>query len=165
MTLFNEMPADAKVWIYAANRILTDTEAIDIQKAGDDFTQSWTAHQNQLKAEFAILHNTFFVFMVDENVNEVSGCGIDKSVHFMQEMDKKYNLDAFNRLSIELWQNNTVVLTNKQKLSVMLQENAANAQTIIFNKTVTYKKQFDAEFQLKLDKSWVYPQLMATITA
>jgi hypothetical protein len=66
------------------------------------------------------------VFMVNENMNEVSGCGIDKSVHFMQEIDKKYNLDAFNRLRIELWQNNAVVITNKQKLSVMLQENCAN---------------------------------------
>jgi hypothetical protein len=165
MTMFNEMPSDAKVWVYAANRILTDAETLDIQSAGNDFTRSWTAHQNQLKAAFIILHNTFMVFMVDENVNEVSGCGIDKSVHFMQEIDKKYNLDAFNRLRIELWQNNAVVITNKQKLSVMLQENAANAQTIVFNKTVTTKEQFDSGFQIPLDKSWVYPQIMALTTA
>jgi hypothetical protein len=165
MTMFNEMPSDAKVWIYAADRILTESETLDIQNAGNDFTRSWTAHQNQLKAEFAILHNTFMVLMVDENMNEVSGCGIDKSVHFMQEIDKKYNLDAFNRLRIELWQNNAVVITNKQKLSVMLQENTANTQTIVFNKTVTTKEQFDSGFQIPLDKSWVYPQIMALTTA
>lgn len=162
MTLYTEMPPESKVWVYAANRILTDQELSAIKEAGDTFTRSWTAHNQQLKASFTILHNVFMIFMVDENHNEVSGCGIDKSVHFMQDLDKTYQLDVFNRLRLELWQNESVIITNKQKLSVMLQEGAVNEQTLFFNKTLTTKKQFDEQFQIPLSESWVFPSLIAS---
>jgi hypothetical protein len=160
-TLINEMPSEAKVWIYGANRVLTNAEVAEITDIGNSFTQTWTAHQQQLKATFAILHNVFMVVMVDERHNAVSGCGIDKSVHLMQDIDKQYQLDLFNRLRIELWQANQVVLTNKQKLSVMLQEGTVNEQTFVFNKSISTKAQFDTSFQIPLSESWVFPSLMA----
>lgn len=161
--MYTEMPDEAKVWVYAANRILTETEQAEIEAAGKTFTQSWTAHNQQLKASFTILHGVFLVMMVDENLNEVSGCGIDKSVHFMQDLDKTYQLDIFNRLRLELWQNDGVMILNKQKLSAMLQEGTVNEQSIVFNKTVTTKKQFDEQFQLPLSRSWVFPSLAASV--
>lgn len=163
MTLYTDMPRDSKVWVYAANRILTEQELTEINLAGNDFTRSWTAHNQQLKASFTIFHNVFMVFMVDENHNEVSGCGIDKSVHFMQDLDKRYQLDVFNRLRLELWQNNSVIITNKQKLSVMVQEGTVNEQTLFFNKNISTKKQFDEQFQIPLSESWVFPSLVAGI--
>ena len=158
---FDQMPINAKVWIYAANRILTQAEQTDITAKAYVFVSGWTAHQQQLKASFAILNNVFLIVSVDENYNEVSGCGIDKSIHFMQEIDKDYALNLFNRLQIELLVDGETILTNKQKLAVMLQEGEANAQTIMFNKTVTNKKDFDQQFQSTLDKSWVYPGLVS----
>lgn len=159
MTVFDQMPPDARVWIYAANKKLTPAEQADITAKADAFTAQWTAHQNQLKASFAILHNVFLVLMVDENFNEVSGCGIDKSVHFIQDIDREYNLNLFNRLQIELLVNDEVILTGKQKLSVMLQEGQVNAQTTMFNKNITDKHTFDTQFRLPLGKSWIYPAI------
>jgi hypothetical protein len=156
------MPEESKVWVYAANRILTEAEQAEIEASGNDFVRSWTAHNQQLKASFTILHGVFMVLMVDENYNEVSGCGIDKSVHFMQDLDKKYQLDIFNRLRLELWQNNSVLILNKQKLSVMMQDGEVNEQSILFNKSVTTKKQFDEQFEIPLVQSWVFPSLMAS---
>jgi hypothetical protein len=101
------------------------------------------------------------IFVVDKTLSEISGCGIDKSVHFIQDIEKKYNLDMFNRLRIELWQNNQIVLTNKQKLSVMLQEGTVNEQTLVFNKTATTLKQFNGSFQIPLGQSWVFPSITA----
>lgn len=155
---FDEMPASSRVWVYAANRKLTPTEVGELERRGQDFVKGWTAHQQQLKASFAILHNIFVVIAVDENINEVSGCGIDKSIHFMQEMDAAYNLNCFNRLQVELLLENEVLLTNKQKIAVMLQEGAVNNQTKVFNKTVTTKAMFDSEFLISLEHSWVFPQ-------
>jgi hypothetical protein len=159
--LFEQMPATAKLWIYASNRKLTAAEQETILAKGAQFVTGWTAHQQQLKAAFTILHDVFLVVAVDENYNEVSGCGIDKSVHFMQEIDREYNINLFNRLQIELFVGNELLLTNKQKLSVMLQQGAVNEQTLVFNKTVTDKDSFDKYFQKTLGQSWVYPSLKA----
>jgi hypothetical protein len=165
MTAFDQMPPDAKVWVYAANRKLTSTEQADITSKANAFTDNWTAHQNQLKAAFAILHDVFLVLMVDVHFNEVSGCGIDKSIHFVQQIDREYNINLFNRLQIELLVNDEVILTGKQKLSVMLQEEQVNEQTITFNRNVTDKHTFDTEFRLPLGKSWVYPAIRPVPTS
>jgi hypothetical protein len=154
--LFEQIPDSAKIWIYASNRPLTITEQSDIQQLGVAFVETWTAHQQQLKASFIILHNVFLILAIDESYNEVSGCGIDKSIHFIQEVDKKYSLNLFDRLQIELWQNTDVIMTNKQKLSVMLQEGVVNEQSIVFNKTITTKKELEASFMIPLGLSWVY---------
>ena len=161
---FEQMPANAKLWIYASNRKLTPTEQEAILAKGAQFVTSWTAHQQQLKAAFTILHDVFLIVAVDENYNEVSGCGIDKSVHFIQEIDREYAINLFNRLQIELFVNDELLLTNKQKLSVMLQEGAVNEQTPVFNKTVTDKDSFDKYFQKTLGQSWVYPSIKALQT-
>ncbi len=157
---FDQMPDNARVWVYAANRTLSQTEQTEITAKAGAFVSGWTAHQQQLKASFAILNNVFLVIAVDENFNEVSGCGIDKSVHFMQEIDRAYNLNLFNRLQVELLIDGETILTNKQKLAVMLQEGKVNAQTIMFNKAINTKRDFDQQFQSTLDKSWVYPSLL-----
>jgi hypothetical protein len=159
MTAFEQMPPDAKVWIYAANRKLSPSEQEIITRKGHEFTTGWTAHNNQLRAEFAILHDVFLVLMVDVHFNEVSGCGIDKSVHFMQAIDREHDLNLFNRLQVELLVNGEVLLTGKQKLSVMLQDGAVNEQTVTFNKNLVDKHAFDTQFQITLSQSWVYPSI------
>ena len=159
---FDEMPSTSRVWVYAANRKLTEAEQLEITQRGQSFVTGWTAHQQQLKASFTVLHNVFVVIAVDEQMNEVSGCGIDKSIHLMQEIDAAYNLNLFNRLQVELLLNTDVVLTNKQKTAVMLQEGSVNDQTKVFNKTVTTKESFDSEFLIPLGRSWIYPQQIAS---
>jgi hypothetical protein len=96
---------------------------------------------------------------VDEGYNEVSGCGIDKSMHFVQQLEKTYNLSLFNRMQLELWQHEQVLLTNKQHLSVMIQAGLASKQSLIFNKTILTKAEFDHHFLIPLEQSWVFPSL------
>lgn len=153
------MPPSAKVWIYACNRMLTPTEIAAITQAGKEFTASWTAHQQLLSASFDILHNLFLVIGVNEEVAEVSGCGIDKSVHFITQIDKQYNLGLFNRMQLELKLNDTVVPMSKQELSARWQQGSVNRQTIVFNKTLQTKQEFDSQFEQKLHQSWVYKSL------
>jgi hypothetical protein len=77
----------------------------------------------------------------------------------MQQIDREHDLNLFNRLQVELMVNDEVILTGKQKLSVMLQEGQVNEQTPMFNKNITDKQTFDARFLLPLSQSWVYPSI------
>lgn len=153
------MPQTAKVWIYAANRRLNQADKAAIAQAGQDFAATWTAHQQLLSASFDILHDLFLVIAVNEEVAAVSGCGIDKSVHFITEINNHYNLDLFNRTQLELWLNEQAVPMSKHELSVRWQQGNVNAQTIVFNKTVQTKSDFDKQFMQTLDQSWVYKSL------
>jgi len=157
ISAFKQMPPLAKLWVYAANRKLTDQEQVQIMLDGESFISEWTAHQQQLKASFGIVYDTFIVICVDENYNQVSGCGIDKSVHFLQQLEIKYQLDLFNRMQIELWLDENVLMINKQKLAAMIQAGTANDKTQMFNKRITTKQEFDVQFLITVDQSWLYP--------
>jgi hypothetical protein len=161
---FLDMPPQARLWVYAANRVLKTNEQQEIKAAAQQFINNWTAHQKELKAAFDIYEGIFLIIAVDEHFNEVSGCGIDKLVHFMQEIDKLYNLNLFNRLQIEMQlPDGTIQLTNKQQLSVIWQNNQVNKHTLFFNKMVTNKADFDTHFKQPLSKSWVFQSIKTAL--
>ncbi len=151
------MPPNAKVWIYASDKIISPTTLTIINQKVAPFIQNWTAHQNQLKAEFAVLFNCFLVFMVDEGVHEISGCGIDKLTHLIREIDAEANLNLFNRMGVQLLENNEVTcMTKAGFLNKMASQDLSNSKA--FNNQVNIKKQFDLEWVTPLENAWYYPK-------
>lgn len=159
---FENMPDNAKAWVYAANRNLTPEEQEIIHARANTFVTNWTAHQQQLKASFDLLHNLFLVVMADENFNKVSGCGIDKSIHFMKELENELNINLFNRLQVELMRGNDVIVTTKSDVSRLYQQKEINAETPFFNKNITTKKEFDNNFVIPLHQSWIFQSIQKT---
>lgn len=158
--VFTSMPADARVWVYASSRKLSAAETTAIKAKADAFVTGWTAHQLQLRASFDILFDTFLVFMVDENVNAVSGCGIDKSVNFVKELEQETGITFFNRLQIEyLAENGELVTGNKQSVIEAYNNGNINDDTRFINKNVLTKAAFDSSFIIPFKQSWVYQQV------
>ncbi|MFZ4798886.1 MAG: hypothetical protein ACOYMA_15405 [Bacteroidia bacterium] len=154
---FNQMPPNAKVWIYASDRSISPSQLAIINQKTVPFIQNWTAHQNQLKAEFAVLFHCFLVFMVDEGVHEISGCGIDKLTHLIREIDTETNLNLFNRMGVQLLENNEVIgMTKAEFLSKMATHDLSNTKA--FNNQVTNKTQFDLEWIIPTENAWYYPK-------
>src|SRR6202000_155504 len=91
---------NSRVWIYQADRKLTDAEATEIQQYLSQFAQQWTAHNHQLKAKGEVRYNRFLILVVDETQAGASGCSIDKSVHFMQEIEKRFGINLFDRFNL-----------------------------------------------------------------
>jgi hypothetical protein len=159
---FSELPPTARIWVYASNREFTEQERSQINELGANFVAQWTAHQQQLRAAFTIEQGVFLMLGVDENLNDASGCSIDKSVHFMQHLEQTFSIRLFDRMQLELLLGGNVLLVNKQKLAAMVQEGSVNEQSTVFNKMVTTKEDFDREFLIPLNKSWVYPAIVAS---
>src|SRR6187401_1503982 len=94
----NKLPMDSRIWIYQANRELTEGEINQVNETTCEFVESWTAHDKDLMASFEIRYNRFLILMVDEKSAGASGCSIDKSVHFVKSLEKKFNIDFFDRM-------------------------------------------------------------------
>lgn len=158
---FDQLPPDARVWVYASNRPLTEEEQQIILAEATAFTDGWTAHQVPLKASFRIVNGIFLLFGVDVGHHEVSGCGIDKSVHLVQKWEKELGLSLFNRMQLEYEQDGIIhLLAGKARLAALLAEGTINDDTLFFDKTVSTVAQLAGSFRIPLRKSWVYPQLV-----
>src|SRR5690349_2707845 len=98
LTDFNQMPSDARVWVYQCNKELTDAEVKSIKEKTAVFTEQWTAHKQQLRAGFDVRYNRFLIITIDEKQAMASGCSIDASVHFIQSLEKDLNVSFFDRM-------------------------------------------------------------------
>ena len=156
---FNLLPPDARVWVYAAGRPLNEAELATIKAEAFEFTNNWTAHQVPLKASFEIVDGVFLLFGVDVAHHEISGCGIDKSVHLVQKWEQLFNLGLFNRMQLEYRMNEQVYVTNKSGLANAMQQHVVNDETPVYNKAVTTVGELRTRFLIPLKESWVYPQL------
>lgn len=151
---YNEMPDDARVWIYQSNIELSDDESEEINQSADDFIQRWTAHGSLLRAAFDIFYNRFLVFFVDEKQAMASGCSIDKSVKFIQEIEKAYELSLFDRLRVAYKDEKDVKTCTLAEFEKLLMTGKINEDTIVFNNLISTKSEFDKDWEGPVKESW-----------
>ena len=87
---FTELPDSSRVWIYQSNRSFSDLELQEITSKLEDFITQWTAHGANLKASFEIKYQRFITLALDQQLNPATGCSIDSSVRFIQDLEQKY---------------------------------------------------------------------------
>src|SRR5215467_9021763 len=90
----------SRVWLYLSSHEFTDQETMELNELLKQFCVEWTAHGTNLFARGEVLHGRFIMLMVDETNAGASGCSIDKSVHFIQAIEKKYDTQLFNRMLV-----------------------------------------------------------------
>ncbi len=154
MTAYQDLPADAKVWIYQADRAFSDYEAITIQHKLDAFVGEWTSHKRDVKALGQIYHNRFIVLLADENSFRVSGCAIDNSVHFIKQLGETLATDFFNRFNIAYIKDDKAHVADKQQFRELLERGEVDENTIVFNNLVQTKEEFEKYWQIPLKESW-----------
>lgn len=145
----------SKVWVYQSDRVFTTNEVTALNKVLAEFTQQWTAHNQQLKAKGEVWHNRFIILMVDETQAEASGCSIDKSVHFLQEIEKQLGISLFNRQLVSIKNGDEVETFTLSDIKTQIDNNSITADTLAFNTLVTTKEQLDNQWELPINKTWV----------
>ena len=152
---FENLPDTSRIWIYQSNRELNDAEVSEIKNLGKNFVTEWTAHQQTLHAGFDVMHNYFLILAVDENVNDASGCSIDKSVHFIKEIEKKFNLNLFDRLAIGFYWNKKVQVKSLKEFQQFYKTENLNDAVEIFNNMIHTKKELSGLWRVPIKDSWV----------
>ena len=94
---FEQISQSARIWIYQANRSLTNAEVNEVENTLKPAVSQWAAHGASLLASVKVLHNRFVVIALDENQNEASGCSIDASTRWFKELGNRLNIDFFDR--------------------------------------------------------------------
>jgi hypothetical protein len=145
---------NSRVWVYQANRKLTDNEVEDIKVLLDDFTTGWTAHNNQLKAKAEIRYDRFLILIVDEGQAGASGCSIDKSVHFMQQLETQFNINLFDRFNLAYRDENEILSAPRHEFEELLKQGSINTNTVVFNNMVQNLAELENKWEVPFKESW-----------
>ena len=150
--LFPEMSGTSRVWIYQANRFLTEKEQALIYEKATLFVRSWESHGSKLKADFVLLNNLFLIFSVDENQHEASGCSIDKSVHFVKEIQNLVSVNFFDRTIIAYYDfNNALRLISLSTIK----SSEIKFNSLVFNNLVENLDKLRTGWLVPASDSWL----------
>ena len=160
MNSFSHLPAHARVWIYQANRRLSDAEVAELDAAGNVFLSEWLSHGQKMHAGFKVLHNFFLIFSVDQTAVPPGGCSIDKSVRFVIEAGNKYGIDVTDRLQVAFKNNKgEIEVVHKNVFESLFREGKVSGNTEIFNNLIQTKEELEKEWLIPVSKSWLGPVL------
>ncbi|WP_259070923.1 ABC transporter ATPase [Mucilaginibacter sp. X4EP1] len=145
---------NSHVWVYQSDKKLTDNEVLQIKVLLDNFTTSWTAHNNQLKAKAEIRYNRFLILVVDEGQAGASGCSIDKSVNFMKQLQDQFNLNLFDRFNLAYREGEEILSAGRNDFEALLKDGKIGTETIVFNNLVQNLAELQAKWEVPFKDSW-----------
>lgn len=148
------MPNYARVWVYQANKNLTDSEVQIIQQILENQIDNWAAHGADLAGSVQVLHNRFVVVSVDEMQNQASGCSIDASTRWLKDLGAELNIDFFDR-SVAFLQNDELQTVEINKIKLLVTDDILTSNTLIFNNLVSNIKEFKDNWTVKASDSWM----------
>ncbi len=151
---FESLPGEARIWIYQCNRTFTEDEVDEIRVRISAFLEEWTAHGSQLKAGFTMPYNRFIIIGLDQSASSASGCSIDASVHFIQSLEKTYEVDLLDRMNVSFKQGKFVAYKDLKEFKKMVKNKAVSPKTIVFNNLVNTKQEFKEFWEVPMTESW-----------
>jgi hypothetical protein len=151
---FNTLPEESRIWIYQANRSFTEQELEEIKLKLDIFIENWTAHGSDLKAGYTIKYKRFIVIALDQKLNQATGCSIDASVGFIQQLEKDYKVDLLDKMNVSYKQGEFIAYKPLTDFRKMAKEKAVSKKTIVFNNLVTNISEFNENWEVPASESW-----------
>jgi hypothetical protein len=151
---FSILPEESRVWIYQANRSFSEDELQEIQSKLDIFIENWTAHGSDLQAGYTIKYKRFIVLGLNQNLNSATGCSIDASVHFIQQLEKDYKVDLMDKMNVSYKQGDYVAYKTLTDFRKMAKDKAVSKNTIVFNNLINNIAEFNENWEVPASESW-----------
>ena len=152
---FDQLPAHARIWIYQANRPLTDAELAAVQPTLTQFAAEWTSHGRSLAASAAFLHHQFLVIGLDEAVADASGCSIDSSVRFVRALEEALNVTLLEKSQLAFLVDGEVQLVDRRHLRAAVADGLLRPETLYFDNTVAQRQQLETAWPAPAASTWL----------
>jgi hypothetical protein len=151
---YKDLPKNSRVWVYQSDREFTPKEIAFISKNAEEFIEQWTRHGSDLKGSFTIKYNQFLVLAVDEGFNNVSGCSIDASVRFVQELEKALQVDMMDKMNISFKVGDHINIVKMNAFREFAKAKKIHADTLVFNNMVATKEELEEQWEVPAEQSW-----------
>jgi hypothetical protein len=148
------LPLESKIWIYQSSRKFSDDEVQDIENDLTSFLNDWSSHGTSLAASFCIKYNRFIIIAVDQEVQQATGCSIDKSVVFIQNLEQKYKVDLLDKMNVAFKQGEFITYKTLLEFKKLAKEKSVSENTIVFNNLINTLEELNEAWEIPAADSW-----------
>lgn len=152
---FNKLPPHARLWIYQANRPLTEPEQAKIKPQLQRFAEEWSSHGTGLQASAELLHSQFIVLANNETAAAASGCSIDKSVAFVRELEQQLQVTFFDRTRLAFLKEGAVEMVAMQEMKSKVSAGEIDKNTLYFDTLVNNFGELQEAWPKPAGNSWL----------
>jgi hypothetical protein len=146
---------DSRVWIYQSSRLFSLGEALEIELLLKKFAAEWMSHGVPVKGAGYLFFGQFIVLMADETTTGVSGCSTDSSVRLIKEIEQRFAVNMFDRITLAFVVKDKVQLLPLSQLQYAIENNFIVAETLYFNNLVQTKKELEENWIIPVKESWL----------
>jgi len=154
LTDFKNLPDNSRVWVYQSNRKLSDEEVAIINHKTKEFLTQWTAHGANLEAGFEVKYNRFIVLGLNQENASASGCSIDASVHFIQQLEKEFEVDLLDKMNVTFYSGDFIAHKTLIDFRKMAKAKSVSPNTVVFNNLVNTKEEYLESWEVPAKESW-----------
>lgn len=152
---FDQMPPDARLWVFAASRTLDPDESQSLLETTDAFLDQWVAHGQPLTAARDWRHRRFLLVAVDERRAGVSGCSIDALVRGLRDLESRLRVQLIDNAPVLYRTGTEIHRVSRADFSELAQTRQVSPETIVFDNTVaTVGALRDGRWEVPAMESW-----------
>jgi hypothetical protein len=146
---------ESRVWVYQCSRLFSLGEAFEVEDILKQFTGSWLSHGTPVKGAAWLFFGQFIVLMADETASGVSGCSTDTSVRLIKDIEQRFGVTLFDRLSLAFVVKDKVELLPLSQLPYAAENGFIKGDTLYFNNLVQTKQELETNWIIPVKNSWL----------
>lgn len=132
--LFTHLPDDARIWIYAADRDLNELEENRVVEILQEFCASWESHGRPVASGATMVESRFAVISGHIPGGDISGCGIDASVHALDNARAELGIEWLPSLLVHYRDANQVIRSvSRAQFRVSAEAGEVHLETTVFD--------------------------------
>ena len=134
---FDELPEDARVWIFATARKLSGPERTRLLSEVDAFLEQWGAHATPLTAGRDLVYGRFLFVAVDQRAAGPSGCSIDALVRRMKALQEELGVELVDHAPVLFRRGEEIARVPREAFAALAEAGEVGPGTTVFDNTLT----------------------------
>ena len=150
------LPADSRVWVFAATRPLTPGDEARLDALVERVFGVWEKKSPGVRGAREFREGRFLIVGADESCDRVSGCGIDAMMQWTRQFESESGLRLVDRMQV-FWRepDGTVRSAHRSDFKRLLDTGDVTPATRVFDTAAATSDMFrDGRFELPLAQSW-----------
>lgn len=131
------LPDHARVWIYVADRPLDDRQTERLLEHLDAFCTGWRSHGRPVSSAAAVIEGRFAVIAGEIPEGDISGCGIDASVHALDRAAEELGLRWLPALAVQFRaENGSIRSVSRPVFRKLVEAGQIDSSTPVFDLSI-----------------------------
>lgn len=153
---FDQLPDDARLWVFAADRDMNAVEQGALLGTVDAFLGTWAAHGAPLTCGRDFRYERFLLVAVDERSAGVSGCSIDALTRQLRDLETGLGLALLDNGPVNFREGDTIRRVARPEFRRLAATGAVSTATVVFDNTAsTVGGLREGRWETAAAKTWV----------